>query len=215
MNTFSRVAIATLTMVGMSGVAMADTPAKADPKAAKADPKAPAGGDKKDAAPAMQMPKPAPEIADRLKMMQGTWTCTGTAMGGADMKTEMKFKGTMTSKSDLDGFWIHDSMQGTAGEGKAAMKFKMESYATFDAAGKKWHTLAVMNDGGQMVGMGDALKDGKGEMVADTWSPMGAGQMKDHVDVSDVKKAGAHMWGEASMDKGKTWGKVYDMTCKK
>src|SRR5262249_27831551 len=109
MKTFSRVAIATLTMVGMSGIALADTPAaKADPNAppAKADPQAPGPGSGSAAAPAMTPPKPAPEIADTLKQMQGTWTCTGTAMGGQDMKTEMKFKATMTSKSDLDGFWI-------------------------------------------------------------------------------------------------------------
>jgi hypothetical protein len=28
-------------------------------------------------------------------------------------------------------------------------------------------------------------------------------------------KAGAKFWGEFSMDKGKTWTKVYEMTCKK
>jgi hypothetical protein len=204
MKTFSRVAIATLTMVGMSGVAMADTPAKADPKA-------PAGNGSA-AAPAMQMPKPAPEIADTLKQMQGTWNCTGTVMG-MDQK-ENKWKGSMTSKSDLDGFWIHDSMQGTAGEGKTAVKFKMESYSTFDPAAKKWHRVSIMNDGAMMTGVGDAMNAGKGDTTSDTWSPMGAGQFKDHVDASDAKK-GVHMWGEMSMDKGKSWNKVYDMTCKK
>jgi hypothetical protein len=216
MKTFSRVAIATLTMVGMSGIALADTPAKADPKAppAKADPKAPgAGSGSAAAAPAMQMPKPAPEIADTLKQMQGTWNCTGTAVG-PDMKSEAKFKATMTSKSDLDGFWIHDSMTGTAGEGKTAMKFKMESYSTFDPAAKKWHRVSMMNDGAMMTGVGDAMNAGKADTVSDTWSPMGSGQFKDHVDASDMKK-GVHMWGEMSMDKGKTFNKVYEMTCKK
>jgi hypothetical protein len=42
---------------------------------------------------------------------------------------------------------------------------------------------------------------------------MGAGMFKDHGDMTD-KKVGMHMWGEMSMDKGKTWVKVYDMTCK-
>ena len=201
MKTFSRVAIATLTMVGMSGIALADTPAKADPKA-------PGSGS---AAPAM--PKPAPEIGETLKQMQGTWSCSGTAVG-PDMKSDAKFKATMTSKSDLDGFWIHDSMTGTSGEGKTAMKFKMESYSTFDPAAKKWHRVSIMNDGAMMTGVGDAMNGGKADTVSDTWSPMGSGQFKDHVDASDVKK-GVHMWGEMSMDKGKTWNKVYDMTCKK
>ena len=43
---------------------------------------------------------------------------------------------------------------------------------------------------------------------------MGAGTFKDHVDMTDAK-AGVKMWGEMSMDKGKTWKKVYEMTCKK
>src|ERR1041385_2758953 len=152
MKTFSRVAIATLTVAGLTMVALADTKTPA----AKADPKAPAAGSGSAAAPAMQMPKPAPEIADTLKQMQGTWSCTGTAVG-PDMKSEAKFKATMTSKSDLDGFWIHDSMTGTAGEGKTAMKFKMESYSTFDPAAKKWHRVSMMNDGAMMTGVGDAM----------------------------------------------------------
>jgi hypothetical protein len=63
-----------------------------------------------------------------------------------------------------------------------------------------------------MVGTAD-MKDGKLEATWDTMGGMGAGMFKDHGDMTD-KKVGTHMWGEMSMDKGKTWTKVYDMTCK-
>ena len=44
--------------------------------------------------------------------------------------------------------------------------------------------------------------------------PMGEGMFRDHEDMTDAK-AGVKMWGEFSMDKGKTWTKVYEMACKK
>jgi hypothetical protein len=128
------------------------------------------------------------------------------------MKTEVAFKGTITRKADLDGWWVHESMTGTMGEGKTKATMKMEAYMTFDAKLGKWRVISVMNDGAQMVGTAD-FKDGKLEAVSDTTGAMGSGMFRDHGDATD-KKVGMHMWGEMSMDKGKTWTKVYDMTCK-
>ncbi len=173
-----------------------------------------AAGDAKDAKqaapPAMAMPKAPAEIADMAKQMGPSYRCEGTA-SGMDGKPE-KIKMTGTTKLDLDGFWVHDSMVG--GSDKPGQKFRMESFTTYDAGAKKWHRIAIMNDGGQMVGTADPMKDMKQDYLLDTWSPMGSGQFKDHVDMSDLKK-GVHVWGEMSMDKGKTWMPVYDMTCKK
>jgi hypothetical protein len=201
MNKLTQLTVATLTMVGMAGFAVAgDT--KADPKAA---PKA--AEPAKAAPPAMAMPKAPQELADMMKGMAGTWKCDGTGMG-MDMK-ETKFTGKMTSKLDLDGFWGHDTFEGTMG----AAKFKFESFMTYDSNGKKWHSVFVDNMGSMMMGSSDGMKDMKMDVLADTMGPMGKGQFKDHMDASDMKK-GVHMWGEMSMD-GKTFNKVYDMTCKK
>jgi hypothetical protein len=93
-------------------------------------------------------------------------------------------------------------------------KLKMESFTTFDGAAKKWRRVSILNDGAQMVGTAEPMKDMKMEFGLDTWSPLGAGQFKDHVDMSDLKK-GAHLWGEMSVDRGKTWLPVYDMVCKR
>jgi hypothetical protein len=128
------------------------------------------------------------------------------------MKTEVKFAGTITRKAALDGWWIQESMTGTMGEGKAKGTMKMENYMTWDSKLGKWRAVAVMNDGTQMVGTAD-FKDGKLEATWDTKGNMGDGMFRDHGDATD-KKAGMHIWGEMSMDKGKTWTKVYDMTCK-
>ncbi|HEY6033814.1 MAG TPA: hypothetical protein VIV58_06130 [Kofleriaceae bacterium] len=164
------------------------------------------------AAPAkMEMPKPADQIAARVKAMSGTWKCEGTA-AGMDGK-DQKFTGSMTTKTDLDGWWVHDTFSGTMG-GSPGMKFKFEGFSTFDKNLNKWRTVMVDNWGGQMIGTGDDMKDGKSESTSESMDMMGKGMMKDHTDMSDMKK-GAHMWGEGSHDGGKTWSKTYDMVCKK
>ena len=159
----------------------------------------------------IEMPKPPAEIKDMLKMAGPRSNCKGTGIG-PDMKTEVAFKGTITRKADLDGWWVQESMTGTMGEGKNKATMKMVSYMTFDAKLGKWRTVAMMNDGAQMVGTAD-FKDGKYEGVSDTKGAMGDAMFRDHGDATD-KKVGMKMWGEMSMDKGKTWTKVYDMTCK-
>jgi len=56
--------------------------------------------------------------------------------------------------------------------------------------------------------------DGKMTAMSDTYGPHGQGMMRENLDMSDAK-AGIKMMGEMSMDKGKTWTKVYEQTCKK
>ena len=209
----TKISIAMITMLGLTALAFAGDP-KADPKAgapkadakdAKMAPVAPVVPPK-----AMEMPKPAQEVADMAKAKSGTWNCFGTA----SMGTEMKFKGMMKSKVDLAGFWVHDSFAGTMGEGKTSMAFAFEAYSTFDSSSKKWRAIFVDNMGGQMIGTSDGMKDGKMDTMSDTMDARGKGQFKDHADMTDLKQ-GVHMWGEDSHDGGKTWNKVYDMTCKK
>jgi hypothetical protein len=190
-----------------AGGAAAGAKAGAGAGSAAAGAKAGAGS----AAAPMAMPKPPAEIAAALKAMGARANCTGTGVG-PDGKTEVPFKGTMTHKSDLDGWWIHGSLNATMGTGKTAAKFKLEMYQTYDAKMGKWRVTGVSNDGGNMAGTGD-MKDGKWESTSDLWTNMGQMMMREHGDMTD-KKAGLHMWGEASMDKGKTWNKMYDMTCK-
>lgn len=154
-------------------------------------------------APAMAAPPPPPpEIKVMLKAQAGTWKCTGTGMG-------QPMKATMKSKVDLDGFWIQDAFEGTMGK----TKFKFVAFTTFDGASKKWRRVMVDNMGGQAMGTSDGLKDGK---VTFNMDVMGGGQtamMKDTVDMTDPKLVKSS--GEMSMDKGKTWNKSYEMSCKK
>jgi hypothetical protein len=157
----------------------------------------------------MEMPKAPKEIADTQKMMAKPLTCTGTGMG-PDMKTEAKFKGTVSSKLDMDGWWIRQSIKLVGGEGKNTFKMNMEQDMTWDAKAGKWRVMGISNDGGAVTGMAD-MKDGKYELVGDMSGAMGTAKWKDHGDMTDKKNI--HFWGEASMD-GKNWMKVYDMTCK-
>ena len=203
MKTFSMIAIATLSM---AGVAFAGDPKDAKAPAAK-DAKAPAAG-----APAAKaepkMPSPPAEIAEMGKAVSGTWKCKGESPDMAGGK--MAFTATNKGRVDLDKWWVVENMEVKGGK----MLFKMDAYTTFDAASKKWRRVAVDNHGSYMVGTSDGLKDNKMDWNLDGVGPEGAYMFRDHFDGSDMK-AGAKIWGEMSMDKGKTWMKVYEMSCTK
>jgi hypothetical protein len=175
-----------------------------------------AGSGSAAAAPKMEMPKPPAEIAATLKAMGNRMNCTGTTWGGADGKTEMKMKGTGTSALALDGWFIKGSVTMTMGEGKAKGTLKIDNYMTWDAKAGKWRSIGAANDGAIMVGTSEMSKDGKSmDSMSDMYGGMmGDGKFREHGDMSDPK-AGMHMVGEKSNDGGKTWSKVYDMTCKK
>ena len=160
--------------------------------------------------PAPAAPKPPQELADLVKSMGGSWKCEGVAVA-PDGKSQDKVKMTITSKADLDGFWVHDTMAGGSAKGPA---FKMETFTTFDSSSRKWRRVALLNDGAQMVGTSDGMKDMKMDFMLDTASVLGAGQFKDHIDASNMHK-GVRQWGEISADRGKTWAPVYDIVCKR
>ncbi|HEX2685009.1 MAG TPA: hypothetical protein VHN14_00245 [Kofleriaceae bacterium] len=210
MKTFSQVAIA---LVGMTGLVAAQP--KADPKAAdpkmapkaepnkgepnKADPKA-AGG--------MAEMKPPQELADLAKAAAGTWKCKGQGMDHSMKMQDMA--ATMKIKLDLANWWIHGSFESKMGK----EPFQFESFTTYDPAAKKWKRVMIETGGGWSTGESAGLKDNKVDWELMGHSAMGEFLFRDHEDMSDPK-AGAKFWGEFSMDKGKTWTKVYEMTCKK
>lgn len=198
MTKFSTIAIAILSVAGMASFAAAGDP-KADSKA---------GAAKAPEAPKMEAPKAPAELADMAKMA-GTWKCTGQALG-MDMKTMGPLTGTAKLKLEFDGFWMHNTYDAKMGK----MPFHFEQYTTFDSNAKQWRRVMLESGGGQNIGTSTGPKDNKMDWELSTMGMMGAGMFKDHEDWSDLK-AGFKAWGEMSMDKGKTWTKVYEQTCKK
>jgi hypothetical protein len=224
MKTFS---ISMMSLVAMTGLAFAQAGAKVDAKAgagagagsaaagAKVDAKAGAGAQtgaaaQAGAAAAPAKPTPPAEIKAAIKAMgKATKTCTGQGMG-PDMQMA-DFKGTVTMKADLDGWFVRTLININIGKGKTASKMKMEQLSTYDAKLAKWRVVGVSNDGATMMGTAE-MKDGKYEFAGDMTGGMGTAMFKDHGDMTDPKAA--KWWGEMSMDKGKTWTKVYEQTCK-
>jgi hypothetical protein len=189
---------------------------KADPKvdakpadAKPADAK-PADAKMADAKMADAMPerKPPAELVAMAKAAAGTWRCKGQGMDRAMKMVNMT--ATMKLKLDLANWWIHGSFDSKMGK----EPFRFESFTTFDPASKKWKRVMVETGGSWSSGESAGLKDNKVDWDLVTHSAMGEAMFRDHEDMSDPK-AGVKMSGEFSMDKGKTWNKVYDMTCKK
>lgn len=224
MKNFARISISLVVLAGFAGVATAGDgsaakPAAPAPTKAPAPPKTPADTKAtpapadKAATPAdtkaapMAMPKPAPEIAAAFKAMGGTWRCDGIIMGGADMSTEIKTKGTMKSKMDLDGFWIVASFSETKKGG-----FKLVDYSSFEPTTKKWTRIMTDNMGGHEVTTSTGMNGNK--MVWEgTANGMGMSMKSRHTE-EVVSPKETKISGEYSMD-GKSYKKMYDMTCKK
>lgn len=192
----TKVSIVMVALAGLGGVAMAQ---KADPGAAPA---------KTDAKDMYEMKAPA-EIADMAKHMAGTWRCKGQSIG-PDMKTMVNMTGTMRSKLEMEKWWIHDTFDSAMGKNK----YHFDSYTTYDANSKKWHRVMLESGGGWSTGDSAGMQGGKIDWELTANSMMGQAMFRDHIDASDPK-AGVKTWGEASMDKGKTWTKIYETTCKK
>lgn len=164
---------------------------KADPVAAKpAEPPA--------------MPSAPAEVAAMAKTA-GNLRCTGAAFSPMG---ETKMVATVKNKLDLDKWWIHTSFAQTGG-----MKFKFEAFTTYDGASKKWTRVMVDNFGSHEVSTSDGVKDNKIVWEGSTKSAMGTMAGRHYEDMTNPKET--KMWGEYSMDKGKTYMKAYEMICKR
>jgi hypothetical protein len=202
MKTFSQI---TFVMLTMSAVAVAQ-PAAPPAKDAKAPVVAPPR--EKAAPPATARTVPV-ELIDMAKASAGTWKCKGEALEDG---SKVAITAVNKVKADLDKWWIAESMEL---KGMKTGVLKMSTFTTFDAASKKWRRIAMNNFGEQMVGTADATPvNAPSVFNLDVLGPTGAMQFRDHADPSDPK-AGLKVWGEVSNNKGKSWTKVYEMTCKK
>jgi hypothetical protein len=192
----TKLSIVMVALAGLGGVAMAQ-------KAGSG-----ASAPKTDAKDMYDMKAPA-EIAGMAKQMAGTWRCKGQALG-PDMKTMANMTGTLRSKLEMENWWIHETFDSAMGKNK----YHFDSYTTYDANAKKWHRVMLESGGGWSTGDSAGMQGGKIDWELTANSMMGESMFRDHTDASDPK-AGVKTWGEVSMDKGKTWTKVYEMTCKK
>lgn len=192
-------------------------PATKAAPAAKADPKTAAkpAPSKEAAAPGMpEKPTIPTALVDATKTQRGTWRCTG-AMMGPDGNEAYKTKMTGKVKADLDNMWLRTEFAETKSKA-AKYPFKFHSYTTFSDKDQKWKRVMVDNWGGVAQGWStgpDAT--GKVTWEMDMASDMGTAKFRDYEEPVAGKKREVHMWGEMSPDKGKTWMKVYDITCKK
>ncbi len=153
---------------------------------------------------AQPKPTPAPELATIAKAMAGTMTCTGKAF--MPDRRALDMTGTMISKADLDGFWIHDRFTATLGR----TSYAFESFTTLDKTDKKWHRVLVDSVGGYLVGVSNGPSQGKLEFELDGSGPLGPTKFREHLDTTTNVT-----WGERSLDQGKTWIKDYEVTCKR
>jgi hypothetical protein len=169
------------------------------------DPKAGAPAVPPKAAEPAGPPKPAQELTDMAKGMAGTWKCTGKAeMGGVTGD----IKGTITHKTDLDGFWIQSSLTATAAKGT----FHATFMTTYDPGSKRFFRQTATGHGGHGAAWGTT------EGTKTSWEGddfFGGNSHKIRGTEEMVSPKEVHIVGEYSDDGGKTWKLDHDVTCKK
>ena len=147
-------------------------------------------------------PKPLAELASAIG--NGTWSCTGTAL-------VRKMTATRTSRLEMGGTWMHDTVEAKLGNDP----FQFEVYTSYDANGKHFHRVMVESDGGIGDGEGHPTAGAAIDFLLDTHGPRGDGLFREHIDWTNAATTGATATGEVSSDKGKTWVKIYELTCKR
>ena len=155
---------------------------------------------------------PPVEMTQMLKSMAGTWHCTGTAPGPGG--TPLPLAGNWKTSAELDGTWARDAFDGTLGSGKAASRYRLLVFTTYDPATRTWRELALDNAGGSRVGTSEGMKDLKMTVEGELSGGHGAGLARAVLDMSNLKK-GAHRQLELSRDRGASWSPVYDLVCKR
>jgi hypothetical protein len=175
------------------------TPAKTDPKAAAGTPTTPPKPP--------EPPKPPAQVAELAAAMVGTWRCKGEEVHLDGTKETVT--ATATIKLDMNKFWLVETQSI-----KSKQPFTITTYTTFDSGSNKWRRLGVDSRGNSYIGTSDGPKEKKIDWNLDVMGMMGAAMLRDHIDTSDPK-AGSKITGEVSVDKGKTWNKVVELTCKK
>jgi hypothetical protein len=190
----------------------------AQPKAPEPKKEAPKAPEAKKEAPAIKAPepakmpemKPAPEVAAMAKGMAGNWKCTGK-MVMDPMKADMTdFTGTFKAALDPTKYWVKGEWSGAGGKMKGTM------FVTYDAMSKKWFRHMMNNMGGGGMESSDGLPAGatEGKM---TWmgEHHGMGMQHKTRNTEEIAAKSNKMTSEMSMDGGKTWKTMMEMTCTK
>ncbi len=209
MRKISTTAVAMLAIAAFAGHARAAD----DKKKGSKDGEKPADDESKPAAgSAMPMPDPDPTFLAAAKKMVGNWKCKGN--GYAPDGTAMPTTATMKYSLDLDKMWLKGQLTIPKSKGmKRAMKDT--SYRTYSAQDKKWYEVSVSNMGGWSSATSSG-PDAGGKTEWDVTTNMFGQTFSAHdYEEPGTKKNTMHIWGEVSMDGGKSFVKEFDVTCSK
>jgi len=164
--------------------------------------------------PTMPEMKPAQEVTDAAKLMTGSYSCKGNDMNpdGSSRPSIAKLK----ISSEMDGYYILVDLAEQKSK-QNPTPFKAKMYRTFDASKKMWVDTIIASAPGQPMTMTTTDSGmGTGKIMWTGSAEFGGQKFMEHgYEEPDAKTKSVHIWGEVSMDGGKTFAKEYDITCKK
>jgi hypothetical protein len=199
--------------VGMAGAQDKAPPPKpaAPPASAPAKPAPPAAGVPATAAPAM--PAPAPELAEFMKDVLGSWSCNTTfpagAMGPGSPEVKVNVKVKFSKDQALGGFFYKGEYKMTKSK-EMPMAFAGLFYMGYEPASKQVTNVAVDNTG--------AVSMGVGPLTATTASWSGEGYMmgkKVKTRETMTKDGPKQLTHKMEVDMGKGFQVMGEDVCKK
>jgi hypothetical protein len=182
--------------------------APAKPAAPAAAPAAPAA-----AAPAMPVPTPAPELAEFMKDVLGSWNCSTTlaagAMGPGSPEAKVNVKVKFSKEAALGGFFYKGEYKMTKSK-DMPMAFAGLFYLGYEPASKQITNASVDNTG--------AISMGVGPLTATTASWSGDGYMmgkKVKTRETMIKDGPKQITHKMEVDMGKGFQFMGEDVCKK
>lgn len=187
-----------IVMAAGLGFLMVGGAVRADDKAAAK----PAAG-----APAMEMPKPAPEM-EQLKKLAGTQSCSGK-MFASPMGPEGPMKGKIAIKSDLGGFWY--AMRWDGAKSKTMPAMSASCLWGYDTAKKAFTEACVDSMGGIAHGSSKGWEGDK--WVWEEENQMMGQKFKGHTIITKGKGKEVKVTSDMAGPDGKSMP-LWETTCK-
>jgi hypothetical protein len=143
------------------------------------------------------------------KGMAGTWKCTGKDTDPKDPTKVTEMTGTMTSKLDMDKWFVRGDWTGKSTMGNAHGTF----YTTYDSTQKKWFRFGMDSMGGTEYSSSSGMQGTKMVWEGEMRSSMMPSTIKMRT-TEDIGAKEVKISSEALVD-GKSYKQVFEMTCKK
>ena len=145
-----------------------------------------------------------PDIDAAAKSLIGTWRCQGN-MVSLETGKLADSKGVLKTSIDLDHWWITSTYVEAK---KVGVKFT--THRTYDASNHVWTRLDITNIGRYAISSAPPAVDGEQRFMSVPGKNEPTLRAIERADGKTIS-----ITSDSTRDGGKTWARLYELTCKK